>query len=210
MGAQFQLRLDVFANGKQIQPEGPHREAPERFQAISRLYKLDVPPSETSLTLVVRRIYIPFGPGAYTSFFSNHKLRLGTPDDLDRSLEIWSVHSLFERLPRLINNILLTVLALFLLALFFTQKGHVEYLWLALYELLQAPIGFVELAGSSARLDNLVYIAIFTQLLVDFGLPLFRVPCRLPLPAQALVHPFAALHSTCSGLRCARRPAGRP
>jgi phosphoserine phosphatase RsbU/P len=164
MGASS-LGLDVFANGKQIQPEGPHREAPERFQAISRLYKLDVPPSETSLTLVVRRIYIPFGPGTYTGFFSNHKLRLGTPDDLDRSLEIWSVHSLFERLPRLIDNILLTVLSLFLLALFFTQKGHVEYLWLALYELLQAPIGFVELAGSSALLDNLVYIAIFAQLL---------------------------------------------
>jgi len=164
MGASS-LGLDVFANGKQIQPEGPHREAPERFQAISRLYKLDVPPSETSLTLVVRRIYIPFGYGAYTSFFSNHKLRLGNPDDLDRSLEIWTVHSLFERLPRLINNILLTVLSLFLLVLFFTQKGHIEYLWLALYELLQAPIGVVELAGSSARLDNLIYIAIFTQLL---------------------------------------------
>jgi hypothetical protein len=163
MGASS-LGLDVFANGKQIQPEGPHSEAPERFQAISRLYKLDIPPSETSLTLVVRRIYIPFGYGAYTSFFSNHKLRLGLPEDLDRSLEIWSVHSLFERLPRLINNILLTVLSLFLLALFFTQKGHIEYLWLALYELLQAPIGIVELAGSSARLDNLIYIAIFTQL----------------------------------------------
>ena len=164
MGASS-LGLDVFSNGKQIQPEGPHRETPERFQAISRLYRLDVPPTETSLTLVVRRIYIPFGFGSYTSFFSDHKLRLGNPDDLDRSLEIWSVHGLFERLPRLINNILLTVLSLFLLALFFTQKGHVEYLWLALYELLQAPIAFVELAESSALLDNLVYIAIFAQLL---------------------------------------------
>ena len=123
------------------------------------------PPLRPRLTLVVRRLYIPFGFGAYTSFFSNHKLRLGAPDDLDRSLEIWSVHSLFERLPRLINNILLTVLSMFLLALFFTQKGHVEYLWLALYELLQAPIGIVELAGSNALLDNLVYVAIFTQLL---------------------------------------------
>ena len=80
-------------------------------------------------------------------------------------MELWSVHSLFERLPRLINNILLTVLSLFLLALYSTQKGHIEYLWLAFYELLQAPIGFVELAGSSARLDHLWYIAIFTQLL---------------------------------------------
>jgi hypothetical protein len=166
--AQFgssSLGLDVFSNGKQIQPEGPNSYAPQRFQAISRIYKLDAPPSQTSVILVVRAVYVPFGPEAYTSFFSNHKLRLGNPDDLDRALEIWSVHSLFERLPRLVNNILLGVLSLFLLALFFTQKGHIEYLWLALYELLQAPIGFVELAGSSARLDHLWYLAIFLQLL---------------------------------------------
>ena len=164
MGASS-FALDVFANGKEIPPEGPNSNAPERFQAITRLYKLDIPPSETSLTLVVRSFYEPFGPQAYTGFFANHKLRLGYPDDLNRDLEIWSVHSLFERLPRLVNNIMLTVLSMFLLALFFTQKGHIEYLWLALYELLQAPIGFVELAGSSARLDNLWYIAIFAQLL---------------------------------------------
>jgi len=164
MGASS-LGLAVFANGKQIQPEGPNSNAPERFQAISRLYKFDIPPSETSLTLAIRSYYVPFGPEAYTTFFAKHKLRLGSPEDLNRDLEIWSVHTLFERLPRLVNNIMLTVLSLFLLALFFTQKGHIEYLWLALYELLQAPIGFVELAGSSARLDNIVYIAIFAQLL---------------------------------------------
>jgi len=56
------------------------------------------------------------------------------------------------------------VLALFLLALYFTQKGHVEYLWLALHELVQAPIGFFELAGSSARMDTLWYAATVLQL----------------------------------------------
>jgi hypothetical protein len=157
--------VDVFANGKQVQPEGPHNDAPEDFQAISRVYDLNVPPSETSLTLVVRSIYIPVGTGAYTGFFGTRKLLLGNREDLDRSLELWQVHSLFERLPRLINGSLLTVLALFLLALFFTQKGHNEYLWLALYELLQAPIGLVELAGSSAQLQHLLYMAISAQLL---------------------------------------------
>jgi len=157
--------VDVFANGKQIQPEGPHNESPEDFQAISRIYNLNVDPAETSLTLVVRSIYIPVGMGAYTGFFGARKLLLGNRDDLDRSLELWQAHSLFERLPRLINGSLLTVLALFLLALFFTQKGHNEYLWLALYELLQAPIGLVELAGSSAQLQHLWYMAISIQLL---------------------------------------------
>jgi sigma-B regulation protein RsbU (phosphoserine phosphatase) len=116
--------------------------------------------------LVVRTIYIPTGFGAYTAFFSNRTLRLGNREDLDRSLELWSAHSLFERLPRLVDSILLMILALFLLALYFSQKGHVEYLWLALHELVQAPIGFIDLAGSTARLEQLVYAALVMQLIV--------------------------------------------
>jgi hypothetical protein len=157
---------DLFANGRRLMPEGPHGDAPEHYQQISRLYNLNLAPSETSLTLVVRIIYIPFGYGAYTSFFANRTLRLGNRDDLERSLEIWSAQSLFERLPRLVYSILLVVLAVFLLALYFSQKGHVEYLLLALHELLQAPIGFVELAGSSARLDSLWYAALVLELVL--------------------------------------------
>jgi len=160
------LSVDVFANGKPIQPQGPNADDPERFQQISRIYNLDIPPSQTSLTLVVRTIFVPFGLAAYTNFFSNRTLRFGNPDDLSRELELWSNQTIFERLPRLVNAILLTVLAIFLLALYFSQKGHIEYLWLAFYELLQAPIGFVDLAGSSARLDRWWYLAIIVQLVV--------------------------------------------
>ena len=158
--------VDVFANGREIRPEGPHGDDLQHYQQISRIYSLNLAPSETSLTLVVRTIYIPFGFGAYTSFFSNRMLRLGNREELDRLLELWSAHTLFERLPRLVNSILLMVLALFLLALYFSQKGHIEYLWLALYELLQAPIGFVDLAGSSARMDQLWYGAVTLQLVL--------------------------------------------
>jgi hypothetical protein len=160
------LGVDIFANGKQIQPDGPHGDAPERYQPITRIYNLNLDPAETDLTLAVRSIYVPTGYGAYTGFFSTRKLRIGNPEDLARALELWSNHSLFERLPRLVNAILLNVLALFLLALFLTQKGHIEYLWLALYELIQAPIGFVDLAGSSGRLDRLWYAAVVLQLVV--------------------------------------------
>ena len=165
IGAQS-LGVDIFANGKQIQPDGPHGDAPERYEPISRLYNLNLAPSDTDVTIAVRSIFVPLGYGAYTGFFATRKLRLGTPEDLARALELWSNHSLFERLPRMVNAVLLNVLAFFLLALFFTQKGHIEYLWLALYELLQAPIGFVDLAGSSAQLDRLWYAAIVLQLVV--------------------------------------------
>lgn len=157
--------VDVFANGKLVNPEGPHGDAPQHFQPISRLYDLSLAPNETSLTLVARTPYQPFGDNSYTNFFSNRHLRLGNRDDLDRSLELWNAHTLFERLPRLVDSILLMVLAVFLLALYFAQKGHAEYLWLALHELLQAPVAFFELAGSSARLDSLWYAAVVLQLM---------------------------------------------
>ena len=158
--------VDVFVNGKLINPEGPHGNAPQHYQQISRLYDLNLAPVDTSLVLVVRTLYVPFGLSSYTSFFSNRTLYLGDRDDLNRVLQIWTARSLFERLPRLVDSILLLVLALFLFALYFAQKGHIEYLWLALHELLQAPIGFVELAGSSAWLDSLWYAAVVLQLVL--------------------------------------------
>ncbi len=145
---------DIYANGQHIQPEGPHGDAPQRYQLISRIYNLNVPANETSLTLAVRIYYTAFGYGAYTTFFANRTFTLGNPGDLERELNLWSNRSLFERLPRLIYSVLLAVLAVFLFALYFTQKDHTEYLWLALHELAQAPLGFIELAGSSARLNH--------------------------------------------------------
>jgi hypothetical protein len=160
------LGVDVFVNGKQIQPEGPHGDEPERYQQISRMYNLGLAPSDTSFTLALRTEYMPMGTAAYTSFFAHRKFHLGNREDLDRVLELWANHSLFGRIPRLVNSILLTVLAVFLLALYFTQKGHSEYLWLALYELLQAPTGLLELAGSTARMDHFLSGALVVQLLL--------------------------------------------
>ena len=157
---------DVFANGQQVFPEGPHSGDPERFKAISRLYGLNVPANETSLVLAIRTLYIPLGDSAYTRFFSSHKLHLGSRGELDPLLELWSNHNLFEHLPGLVHAILLTFLVIFLLVLYATQKGHVEYFWLALHELFQAPLGFLALAGNSALLDHLWYEAALMELLV--------------------------------------------
>jgi hypothetical protein len=157
---------DVFINGNKVAPEGPHGDSPGDYQPISRLYKIDLDPSQASLTLAVRTIYIPFGYGAYTTFFANRTLRLGNHDDLQRELSVQTNQGLFERIPRLVYSVLLAVLAAFLFALYFAQKGHPEYLWLALHELIQAPIGFIELAGSSARLNSMWYAALFLQLIL--------------------------------------------
>jgi len=158
--------VDVFANGKLVHPEGPHGEAPQHYQQISRIYDLSLTPDETSLTLVIRTIYIPFGYSAYTSFFVNRTLYLGNREDLNRALEVWSDKGLFERLPRLVDSVLLLVLGLFLFALFYAQRSHTEYLWLALHELIQAPIAWVELAGNNAQLDSLWYAGVLLELVL--------------------------------------------
>ncbi len=155
---------DVYANGKLILPEGPHPDETFNYQQISRLYKLNIPTSDTSLTLAIRTLYVPFGLKGYTNFFYNRTFQIGNPADLERELQLWSVRTLFERLPRLVIAILLLFLSVFLVTLYFTQKGHPEYLWLALHELVQVPIGIIDQAGSSARLDNIWYGALYLQL----------------------------------------------
>lgn len=158
--------LNVYANGQHIIPEGPHGANTANYMEISRVYNLNVPAGQTNLVLAMRTLYIPFGYGAYTSFFSDRSLLLGTPSDLDKYVELWNNGNLFERLPRLVYSVLLIVLSGFLLALYFAQKGHNEYLWLALHELTMAPVGFIELAGSSGRLEGLWYAALVLQLML--------------------------------------------
>ena len=158
--------IDVFANGKLVHPEGPHGDAPQHYQQISRIYDLSLSPDETSLTLVIRTIYIPFGLSAYTGFFVNRTLYLGNREDLNRALEIWLDKGLFDRLPRLIDSVLLLVLAMFLFALFYAQRSHMEYFWLALHELIQVPIAWVELAGNHAQIDSLWYAGVVLELVL--------------------------------------------
>ena len=158
--------VTVFANGQRVRPEGPNGADPQHYQAISRIYDLKVPPEQTSLLLAVRILYIPLGFNAYTSFFATRSLWLGAPGDLESRLAVWRNRMLFERLPQSVYSLVLVVLALFLFALYMVQRGHNEYLWLALHYLVQAPIAFIELAGSSGRVDSLWYGAIILQLVL--------------------------------------------
>ena len=155
---------DVFANGKLITPQGPHPDETYKYPQISRLYDLEIPASETSLVLAIRTLYIPFGLTGYTNYFATRKLKLGSPDDLRAALDLWSVHNLFERLPRLVVAVLLLFLSVFLMTLFFTQKGHPEYLWLALHELVQVPTSILDQAGATGHIANVVFGALYLQL----------------------------------------------
>jgi hypothetical protein len=155
---------EVFANGKLILPDGPHPDSTYEYEQISRVYNLNVPPSETSLILAIRTDYSPFGMKGYTNFFYNRSFLLDSPAGLDKEQEIWSVHTFLERLPRLVIALLLLFLSAFLITLYFTQKGHPEYLWLALHEFVQVPIVLIDLACSTAHLDLVWFGALYLQL----------------------------------------------
>jgi phosphoserine phosphatase RsbU/P len=177
--------IDLYANGKLIEPEGPHGDDSERYQQISRIYRLKVPSEASTLVLAVRTPYTPFGYASYTNFFAKRAFWLGEPGDLHRALAIWSANELFARMPRLVYSVLLVALSLFLLALYFGQRGHVEYLWLALHELLQAPFGFLEQAGSQARLESFWYAGLALELFLvssylyfEFLVAFLRMPRR--------------------------------
>jgi sigma-B regulation protein RsbU (phosphoserine phosphatase) len=160
--------MDLFVNGKQITPEGPNGTGQKsyEYQQISRIYPLDVPESETNLTLAARIPYVPFGLDAYTSFFAHRTFFLGAREDLRSYLGLWQHAMLFERLPALVDAGLKLLIALFLLALFWTQKDHPEYLWLGLQMLMVAPLAYVGMSGSMGVLDQLTTAAIVFQILL--------------------------------------------
>jgi len=157
--------MDMYVNGKQIIPEGPNGAAPEAFQQISRIYPIDIPADQSSLILAVRIPFVPFGLDAYTSFFANRTFFLGQEEDLRAHLSLWENAVLFEQLPSLIDNGIKILLGLFLLALFYTQKVHPEYLWLGLHLIMVAPLAWVQFVGSTARLEHLTMAAVVFQLL---------------------------------------------
>jgi phosphoserine phosphatase RsbU/P len=160
------LGMDLFANGQQITPEGSHNLTPEGYFQISRVYPLQIPDSETTLTLAIRIPYVPLGLGAYTGFFVDRTFLLGDRDDLRSHLELWKHAVLFERIPTLVDSGIKILLGLFLLTLFWTQRDHPEYLWLGLHLIFVAPLAFIELGGSLGRIEKMLLGAVAMQLLL--------------------------------------------
>jgi sigma-B regulation protein RsbU (phosphoserine phosphatase) len=158
--------MDLFVDGKLINPEGFSGSAQETYQQISRIYPIQVPDGQTDLILAARIPFVAFGMDAYTGFFAHRTFFLGERSDLLSHLDLWNHAMLFERIPALVNAGLKVLLALFLLALFYTQQDHAEYLWLGLQMLMVAPLAFIGVAGSMGQIDQLWMAAEFFELLL--------------------------------------------
>jgi phosphoserine phosphatase RsbU/P len=158
--------MDLFVNGTLVTPEGPNGSTPESYQQISRIYPLNLPADATSLTLAARIPFVPFGMDAYTGFFAHRTFLLGEREDLTSHLKLWEHAVLFDRLPTLVDNGLKLMLALFLLALFWTQRDRPEYLWLGLHLIMVAPLAYLDLIGSTAQLETISMGAYVIQFLL--------------------------------------------
>ncbi len=158
--------MELFVNGKLVPPEGRVGATPETYQQISRIYPVNIPAGQTTLVLAARIPFANFGTDAYTSFFAHRTFVLGERQDLVNHLDLWNHAMLFERIPSLVDAGLKLLLALFLFALFFTQRDHPEYLWLGLHEILVAPLVYAGLIGSMGQMEQIWTGAIVFQLLL--------------------------------------------
>jgi phosphoserine phosphatase RsbU/P len=166
LGISSTVGMDMFVNGKMVVPEGLVGPTPETYQQISRIYPIDIPADQSSLVVAVRIPFAAFGVDAYTGFFAHRTFFLGQRDDLVEHLNLWNHAMLFERIPSLVDAGLKLLLALFLLALFWTQKDHPEYLWLALHLFMVAPLVYVGLVGSMGQIEQIWMGALGTQCLL--------------------------------------------
>jgi len=73
---------------------------------------------------------------------------------------------LFERLPSMIDNGIKIMLGIFLIALFWTQRDRLEYLWLALHLITVAPLAYLDLEGSYGHIESLRMAGIVISLLL--------------------------------------------
>ena len=160
--------MDMFVNGKLVVPEGPNGAFQQAhvYQQISRIYPIDIPADSTDVILAVRIPFVAFGMDAYTGFFAHRTFYLGERDDLAAHLDLWNHAMIFERIPALVDAGLKLLIAFFLLALFWTQRDHAEYLWLGLQMLMVAPLAYVGFTGSMGRMEELWMAASVFQLLL--------------------------------------------
>jgi len=158
--------MDLYANGKKVRPEGSNSATPETYQQISRIYPIDIPSTQTDLVLAIRTPFASLGMDAYTGFFAHRTFYIGEQDDLASHLDLWNHAMLFERLPSLIDGGMKLMLALFLLALFWTQRDHPEYLWLGLHLIFVAPIVYINTAGSMGQMDQLWMVSLLFECLL--------------------------------------------
>lgn len=142
----------------------------------------------TDLVLALRT-HTPIGYAAW-HFYQFMSVSLGTPDAVDTQRQSLFHDRTYAAIPAIVINALIVMAGLALLALYITQRGHLEYFWLGFYFLVVGisdvlwylqQSGFIPLACNVLLADPLLYAIMIAQTRFTFAFgghrlgPLWRV-----------------------------------
>jgi sigma-B regulation protein RsbU (phosphoserine phosphatase) len=157
---------------------------------------VSLPDEENDLTIALRTHAIPIYVGWHLPLFLS--ANLGTPDAIENQRLALESERLYAAMPSIAINLLLMLAGLSAFALYRSQGGHPEYLWLGLYLFLLGTsngllycsvYGIHPLAWNIVFADPLVYV--FTIMQIEFTFrfagqrvgPVWRIyEAVLPLP----------------------------
>jgi phosphoserine phosphatase RsbU/P len=157
------------------------------------------------VVIAVRMYVTPMYTGWHLPAFLT--VALGTPDPIENERTVLQSARLYGAIPSIAINLLVMIAGIGAFALFRSQRGHREYLWLAAYLLLLgvsngllyiSTLGLIPLAWNNLLADPLIYVIMILQIRFTFSFA-GRRPGRIWLGYQivlllsVLVNPFAVI-----------------
>lgn len=164
---------EIYVNGKRV--EGPRLQS---LLAVARPTEQVVVLDDDAESLeIALRTY---APGIYTTWHLPLFLTasLGTPAAIDDEANAMESGRLYSALPSIAINLVVILAGIGAFALFWSQKNHLEYLWLGLYLVLLGlsnlllgctETGVVPLSLNNLIADPLLFISTIMQIQFTFS-----------------------------------------
>lgn len=136
----------------------------------------NVPDQESDLEIAIRMWATPMYIGWHLPAFLT--LALGTPDLIENERAALQSERLYQTIPSITINLAVVLAGIGAFALFWSQRGHRDYMWLALYLLLlgisngllyTSTSGVLPLAWNNSLADPLIYVIMIMQIEFTFS-----------------------------------------
>ena len=164
---------ELFLNGRKVQ--GAHISS---FWGVNRPTEqvFSLTDEDNNLVIAIRMLGIPMYTGWHLPAFLT--VDVGTAGAIENKRAAMEAVRLYSAIPSIAINLLLVLAGLGAFALFRSQPGHREYMWLALYLLLlgisngllyTSTSGVFALAWNNLLADPLIYVIMIMQIEFTFS-----------------------------------------
>ena len=135
-----------------------------------------LPDADTELEISIRMYATPMYTGWHLPAFMT--VALGTPDLIESERAALQSERLYSAIPSIAINLAVILAGIGAFALFRSQRGHREYMWLALYLVLlgisngllyTSTSGILALAWNNLLADPLIYVIMIMQIEFTFS-----------------------------------------